>query len=76
MNKVELLHATVAFRAADHEYDGLIAKTFIIDGKFYPSATPALLRRIRQAKEKRDELERKMYSVWAENGLHIDGEEQ
>ena len=64
MDRAELLHATINFSVADHNYVQLILDTCLGGGQFNPAMTRAQLKSIREAKTVRDQLEREMYALW------------
>ena len=69
MNRLEILTATADFLVADHEYITLIRKALVRYGEPPPTITAQHLELIAAAKRKRAELEEKMYTIWAGNGI-------
>ncbi len=63
MNNADMVQALVNFTVADHNYIRLLTGTLIQDGRFTPPLnSPEAMRRIREAKAKRDSLEVEMYA--------------
>ena len=69
MSRTEILAVTADFLVADHEYITLIRKALVRYGEPPPTVTAQQLELIGAAKRKRAELEEKMYTIWASNGI-------
>ncbi len=64
MDRADLLHATINFSVAEHNYIQLILDTFIDRGQFNPSVTLTQLTKIKDARATRDQREAEMYALW------------